>query len=362
MALAGPLALILAACGGTPGSSTGPTAGTSAGPSAAPSGSALSEEVVTIGTAFAQMRGHHIAARELFAAGETDGALTHATRPVAEILDSVRGDVDENSGDSAALAAALQAVVTAAQGDSDAALTTAIDASSLAIDAAEQAVAGDFIDDPAYIGSVIAATLDTASGEYAEALNDTGIGELIEYQEAYAFTRQAASDYEGIAADVAAANAEEAAEIEEAFEALSAALPGAQPPATVAALAEVEAAVGLIARELEEVVGALPVNESDPAAAQAAIEELLDQIGQLVAAGDRVQAAELAAKAYLDHYEVIEPAVIAAAPEINDELEPLLGPGLRQQISSGATVDEIDQSIARARDLLGQAIEALEQR
>ena len=141
---------------------------------------------MTVGAALAQMRGHHIAARELFAAGDTDGALAHATHPVAEILDSVRGDIDSNNGDAAALGVALQAVIAAAQGDSEEAFVAAVDTSATAIDTAEQAVAGDLLDDPAYIGSVIAVTLDTVAHEYAEAVTDTGIGELIEYQDAYA--------------------------------------------------------------------------------------------------------------------------------------------------------------------------------
>jgi hypothetical protein len=107
-------------------------------------------------------------------------------------------------------------------------------------------------------------------------------------------------------------------------------------------------------------VGALPVTESDPVAEQAAIEALLDQISTLVANGDRAQAAELAAEAYLEHYEVIEAAVIAAAPDINAELEPLLGAELRQMINGDASVAEIQASIDHARELLAQAIEALE--
>ena len=79
-----------------------------------------------------------------------------------------------------------------------------------------------------------------------------------------------------------------------------------------------------------------------------------------VGSGDRAAAAELAAEAYLEHYEVIEGAVIAAAPDINTELEPLLGAELRRQINEGATLEEIQTMVDRAKDLLGQAIEALE--
>ncbi|HUR16627.1 MAG TPA: hypothetical protein VMZ33_05040, partial [Candidatus Limnocylindrales bacterium] len=355
--LTGLLAVAAGACSSAPRTTP---AGSVGQPTAAPTTAALTEEVVSVGAALALMRGHHIAARELFASGDASGALAHATHPVAEILDSVRGDIDAKNGDAAALGVALQLVISAAQGDSEAALGTAIDGAAVVMDAAEQAVAGSLVSDTAYAGSVIAATLDTAGHEYAEAVTESGIGELIEYQDAYAFTRQAAADYAEIAAPIGAGHPAEAAEIDEAFEVLGVALPGVQPPATIAAVEDVEAAAELIAHELEEVVGALPVSESDPAAEQAAIEGLLDEISELVAGGDRVQAAEVAAEAYLDHYEVIEAAVIAAAPDINDELEPLLGAGLRQQINAGATVEEIDGTIARVKALLGQAIEALE--
>jgi hypothetical protein len=117
----------------------------------------------------------------------------------------------------------------------------------------------------------------------------------------------------------------------------------------------------LIAHELEEVVGALPIGEVDPAAEGEAIVSLLDQVVALVESGEREQAAELVAEVYLEHYEVIEAGVIAAAPDINAELEPLLGAGLRQQIRDGAPLEEIQTSVARAKELLGQALEALEQ-
>ena len=64
---------------------------------------------------------------------------------------------------------------------------------------------------------------------------------------------------------------------------------------------------------------------------------------------DREAAAELAAVAYLENYEIIEGAVIAAAPEINEELEPLLGADLRAAISEGAEVSEIEAMADRAR-------------
>ena len=153
---------------------------------------------------------------------------------------------------------------------------------------------------------------------------------------------------------------EEAEEIEEAFETLETALPSPEPPKELADKLDVESAAALIGHELEETVGAAPVEESDPAEVAEEIEHLLDEISKTYAAGDADAAAELSAEAYLENYEVIEPEVIELAPEINEELEPLLGAELRRQIQAGAPQEEIDSMIERAKELLGEALDALE--
>ncbi len=359
--------LLLAACSpgapsATPPASAGPTGAATPVPSSAPSSPAaeFDEETVAVGSALAQMRGHHLASLELHRADDLGGALAHASHPAAEILESIRGDLDEADAPTEELASALEAVLLAAENGSTADLEAAISAATEQIDAAERAVAGDAFDDPAYRGSVIAALLQTAGHEYEEAVSDGAIGELIEYQDAWAFTTEANTQYMTIRDVVTVRAAHEAEEIDEAFEQLFTALVGVQPPTTIVPVEDVVAAAALIGHELEEVVGALAVSEADPAAEQQAIEALLDQIVELVGSGDRAAAAELAAEAYLEHYEVIEGAVLAAAPDINTELEPLLGAELRRQINEGATLEEIQTMVDRAKVLLGQAIEALE--
>jgi hypothetical protein len=315
---------------------------------------------VAIGAALAQMRGHHNASLQLHEAGDTNGAMAHASHPAAEILESIRSDLDAAGAPTDELAAALQAVQATAEGDDSAAHQAAIVAATAVIDQAEAAVAGDHLESPAYIGSVIASVLQTAGHEYEEAVTDGAIDLLIEYQDAWAFTQEAFDQYATIEEAVTTASEEEADEIQEAFETLFLALQGVEPPSTIRDVEEIEAAAALIGHELEETVGALPVSESDPAEEQEAIEALLDQIVDLVASGDREAAAELAAEAYLEHYEVIEGAVIDAAPEINEQLEPLLGAELRRQINEGATLEEIQAMVDQAKGLLAQAVEALE--
>lgn len=343
---------LLAACA-APGAS--PT------PSAQPSPAPVDPEAVRVGAALEQIRGHHLASLELYRAGERQAAQAHAFHPVTEIIASIRSDLTAAGADASGLEAALEAVTTASQGDSEEALAAAIDAANEAVQGAADAIAGSTPSD-AYIGSVIASLLATAAHEYSEAVVDGAIVEVIEYQDAYAFIRRAHEEYGSIAAAVEAADADEADEIEEAFDALIAALPSVQSPSTMAPVEDIEAATALIGHELEEVVGALAVSEADPAAVQAAIEELLVEVVSLVESNEREAAAELVAEIYLEQYEVIEAGVIAAAPDINAELEPLLGSGLRQQIRDGASLEEITASVERAKTLLAQAVEALEGR
>lgn len=319
-------------------------------------------ERVGLGEALAQIRGHHLASLELYRTGDRKGAALHAGHPIAEILDSVRSELEGRDPRLAQrLTDALEAGANAVAGREPAEeVAAAFDRAARVTEVALVEVVGGDARSAAYRGSVIATLLDTVAHEYEEAVGDGGLRLLAEYQDAYAFTREARRLYGGIAARVEAASAEEAEEIERAFEVLESSLPSAKPPARLAAKLDVRAAAELIALELEETVEADPVEETDPEQVVAEIERLLTQIDKTYAAGDPAAAAELAAEAYLENYEVIEAGVIEAAPEINRELEPLLGADLRREIQGGASQQEIESLIARARTLLHRALAALE--
>jgi hypothetical protein len=299
---------------------------------------------------------------ELYRAGDEKGATVHAGHPIAEILASVRSELDEHGGSLGAdLEDALQAgASTVADRRPPAELARIYDRAAVLTRRAEEAVVGGG-GDAAYKGSVIAALLTTAGHEYEEAVGKSGVRLLVEYQDAYAFVREAERLYDDIEAEVRGAAAEEADEIDDAFDRLRAALPSLRPPADPGDVLDVETSAELIGHELEETVGAAPGVVSDPEDVGAEIEELLDELIERYEAGDAAAAAELSAEAYLENYEVIEAEVIDKAPEINEELEPLLGAELRRRIEEGASVSEIRQMVARAKELLSQAIDALEE-
>ena len=319
-----------------------------------------SSEEVSLASSLAQIRGHHRVALELYTADDFEGAAIHAGHPVDELLPALSGELDEHDGDAAALEATLVAVqdVVAEEG-STAELRKAIDDAM-----AETLVARDALvenpEDSAFIGSVVASLLGTVAHEYEEAVGADGIELLPEYQDGYAFMLEAEDLYGAIRAEVESEEPEEAEEIEEAFGVLANAFPSAAAPEELTAAEDVEAATALIGHELEEVVGADLAEESDPEEIVEHIEELLDEIEAAYAAGDAAEASELAAEAYLENYEVIEADVIELAPEVNEELEPLLGAELRRQMEEGASEQEISEMIARAKELLDEALAAIE--
>jgi hypothetical protein len=348
------VALVLAACGSEPG---GPNPAAGQG---APAESFGSEDVA-LGSSLAQIRGHHRVSVELYERGDREGAAIHASHPVAEILDSIRGELDELDP---ALAGRLdraleQGVKAVADGVSPARLASVYErAAVVTADAQAAAVGAD--PEAAYTGSVIAALLGTAGHEYDEAVEGESIELVVEYQDGYAFVNEAHAMYRSVAADVRGAAPKEAAEVEEAWRDLARALATPQPPAKPAPVDDVEVAADLIGAELAETVGARLESAREPAEVGAEIEELLTEVVAAYRAGNPEEAGELAAEAYLENYEVIEAEVIELAPEVNQQLEPLLGAELRRRIREGAPASEIAAMVARAERLLDRALEALE--
>lgn len=322
---------------------------------------APTSEDITFGEQLAQIRGHHLAAAELYEADDTDGAATHTGHPVEELLAAVRTEVAEHDEDVAerlepALQGASQVV---ADGGTVDELDEAIADAAGVVEDAEAAVVGEKRTTTAYRASVIAALLATVGHEYDEAVQDGELRLEAEYQDAYAFATYAKQQYDQIADEVREAAAEEADEIDDDFETLANALPGVEPPAELAPNDDVVQAATHVGAELAETVDAVLLEAVSATDAIANIEELLDEILARYEAGEADEAAELAAEAYLENYELIEADVIEHAPDVNAELEPLLGAQLRAQINEGVPASEIESMIEEIRRLLADAEAAL---
>lgn len=85
------------------------------------------------------------------------------------------------------------------------------------------------------------------------------------------------------------------------------------------------------------------------------IDTLLGQVVEAHERGNAGEAAELAAEAYLENYEHLESEVMEEDPELNEELEGLLGTRLRRRIRQGIPQEELEEMVEEARALLDRA-------
>lgn len=317
---------------------------------------------VSAGSLLHAIGAHHLVAIELYTAGDATTALAHAGHPIEEILPAVEGEVTaHHAGGAAELEKALEKVRASIESGAPAdEVLAAVETASKEAQAAEEAVVGTVVQTEAYRGSVVAGLLANAAHEYEESVESGRVSEVVEYQDAYGLFSVARAIYEDLATSVRAAHAAEAGEIDEAFGRLTAAFPGVKPPAAAAAVEDVEKDAALIGHELEETVGARPAVETDPHEVIERIETLLGEIATRYERGESQEAAELAAQAYIEHYERVEGQVIRQAPKINEELEPLLGTQIRSRIRAGAAPAELKALLDRARALLAEAKGKLE--
>lgn len=314
----------------------------------------FAHDEVSLGAALAQLRGHHRASLEAYEAGDQKTAVTHAFHPVHEIMESIRADLTPQHADD--LAAALDEGADAVDAKVPAGRLAAIYARASALTSkALQGAVGTASADSSFRASVVASLLNTAAHEYEEAAPDGELVLVAEYQDGYAFVREARSLFDEFAGEVSGASS-----VEEELARLEKLLPTLDPPADLPDPDEVEGSVTSAMGFLETQFGATLPEEDEPAEVAEDIEDFLDEVASAYADGNSARASELAAQAYLEHYEVIEPDVIEHAPDINDDLEPLLGAELRRQIEAGVSDAEIDLLIVEAKRLLGQAVEALE--
>jgi hypothetical protein len=339
------MATALGACGVNQGAER-------AARSEAPADEAPSDDVA-LGEAFAQLRGHQRAALEAYRAGDKKTAVIHAFHPVHEIMAGVRSAIDP--GLARRLAAAVEAGTEAVTSNAPAGRVRAAFARAASLtDAALKSVVGHEARADEYRASVVASLVQTAAHEFEEAAPKGRLESATEYQDGYAFVREAQSLFDDFGAGP------QAAAVARAFDRLLHLLPSLQPPERLPSPDEVEESAESVVRGLERSFNAHPPEKGAPDEVADTIEDLLDEIAAAYAAGDSARASELAAEAYLENYEDIEAEVIEEAPDINAQLEPLLGAELRRRIESGATVEEINSLIEEANRLLDRALEALE--
>jgi hypothetical protein len=110
--------------------------------------------------------------------------------------------------------------------------------------------------------------------------------------------------------------------------------------------------------------------EDEDEEASATPEEAVEEIAELrlllgravseVQTGDREQAAETVGDAYLEHFEDVEHPLEERDHELMEDLEAAISTDLRNQISDGDDVSEIQASVDEINAKLDDAVEVLQ--
>jgi hypothetical protein len=349
------LLLVLTACGeaGVPAANTQATAtvvpavtvaATIPAQATPAAGAPADAAVVRTVNLLNQMSGHLMAAQELATAGQADAAAEQAEMANSGLMDAVASTVTAKGAD-ASLRAALEAY-TAAVKQSGAATAPAQQAALAAVDGAILAVAGpDAATNTALQGQVLTGLLEKIEEEYAESIKDGKIVEVEPYQSGYGILQVARQRFDALEKGMAAAPVSEMTAARTALGNLAAAMPSAQPPATVTAPADVEqqidAAKAAIAAATGTAAGAL-----DSAAAITAVQADVQAALGLYKAGQADAAYEKAAGAYLDGFEKLEPDLLKADKDIVPALETDFK-ALRDGIKAGQSQSELEAVAAR---------------
>jgi hypothetical protein len=158
------------------------------------------------------IKGHLTQAIANKQAGDTELAVAHAGHPIEEVFTLIQGPLEGVSAQRAAdLQEALESLPNTIQSDTVQTLTQKIDDINAMMDEAIVVYAGEEAEELATKAGVIVGLLETAGVEYAEAVDNGQVVEMIEYQDASAFIDRANVTFGSIQSEINVTEAEEIA-------------------------------------------------------------------------------------------------------------------------------------------------------
>jgi hypothetical protein len=360
------LLLVLTACGeaNAPAANTQATATAvpvvtvaATSPALATPAAGLSADAAVVRTVnlLNQMSGHLMVAQELATAGQADAAAEQAEMASTGLMDAVASTLTAKGGDTS-LRGALDAY-TAAVKQGGGAAAPAQQAALAAVDGAIFAVAGpDAATNTALQGQVLTGLLEKIEEEYAESIKDGKIAGVEPYQSGYGILQIARQRFDALEKGMASAPVSELTAARPALSKLAAAMPSAQPPATVTASADVEQQIDAAKAAIGAATGTTAATQDS--AAIAAIQADVQAALGLYKAGEKDAAYEKAAGAYLDGFEKLEPDLLKADKDIVQALETDFK-ALRDGIKAGLSQSELEAVAARITSGLQRAGQSL---
>jgi hypothetical protein len=301
-----------------------------------------------------QIAGHLNAALLNKESGNNTLALAHAFHPIAEIYSLIEPTIARtNSTLNHTLSAELTNITGMVRFVSSAQFSDAVhDAKRLLNQTSDAVIPSQLKDNLAFNMKVAIDLLNTAVGEYAEAISNNSIAELVEYQNAQAFIsrgiERAESIFEQESSDIPANISESVQGVNAMFSNLENQALSISSPESVSSTTQ-----GIV-RELSKIAG-IRVEGGSPDLFISNIRGLLDQVTTAYGNQNYSQAESLATEAYLDNYEYIEAPLADLDKSLMESTEVMLREDLRQQIQDRVPLQEIQQQIGAIFNNLNDA-------
>jgi len=303
-----------------------------------------------------QIKGHLEQAVANKENGNDTLTLAHVLHPIAEIYDLIEGDLaTADSNLNTTLATSLDELSKNVEKLDSSQFVGETDKLNGMLDNAIKLIAPD--DNSTLNIMVITNLLDTANSEYKEGVADGAVKEIVEYQDATGFISRAGSVLNKTSSMLNESMKTSADQVMSLFSPLTVKVESAADPT------EIETSINDIKQKLSGIIGvpAIQLGGATEETGNKSIEvinnirDLLTQVIDTYGKQNYTEAEELATKAYLDNFELIESDLKKQDQKLMQDTEVLLREQLRQMIKDKKTTDEVQALVDQIKVNLDSA-------
>ena len=336
--------------------------------SSSTSKSSFDSKLVTFASNIEKIKGHIEQAILNKKIGNDSLAEAHTLHPIAEIFSDITIQLaDTNSDLNQTLSSSLNKLFRTVRNSTAEQFATEANHTNKVLDRTiNEVVPSSNRNNSTFNLSVVADLLNTAKGEYGEAIQNGKLSLIVEYQDAKGFISRAESVFNQTSSRIETQMVPKVQKINTMFSDLNKAVDNKSDTTTLDALInntirEIAQTIGLTENQLlvsqGEAAATPATEESKKKSLQtvANVRILLNQTLEVYKAQNYVEAENLATKAYLENYENIEQDIAKFDQPLEKTIEVMLREDLRHAIQQKQPVETIAQIIGNINNNLVKA-------
>jgi plastocyanin len=333
--------------------------------SSSTSKSSFDSKLVTFASNIEKIKGHIEQAILNKKIGNDSLAEAHTLHPIAEIFSDITIQLaDTNSDLNQTLSSSLNKLFRTVRNSTAEQFATEANHTNRVLDRTiNEVVPSSNRNNSTFNLSVVADLLNTAKGEYGEAIENGKLSLIVEYQDAKGFISRAESVFNQTSSRIETQMVPKVQKINTMFSDLNKAVDNKSDTTTIDVLInntirEIAQTIGLTENQLlvsqGEAAATPATEESKKKSLQtvANVRILLNQTLEVYKAQNYVEAENLATKAYLENYENIEQDIAKFDQPLEKTIEVMLREDLRHAIQQKQPVEKIAQIIGNINNNL----------